>query len=230
MVAGSDRRCNAGGSVVTEQEKNSPRTFRYPPELQPQNSLARVFDDPPSENPERARKVWIPTFRGMFYPLAPRIEEVDILDIAYGLAAEPRWAGQSRKPYSVAQHSIRLSRLVRPELAKAALLHDAPEGLGFRDMAKPMKMLFPDLARAEYRCLVVVGLRFGFDVPLDPEIIEMDARCASDEWEFLQLGPKPDDLGPGTGEPVEEPWSVEYARGLFIDRFFEIERQGRGAA
>lgn len=75
---------------------------------------------------------------GWFWPLDPRALEVKLLDIAHHLAMLCRWTGAVRSFYSVAQHSVLVSREVPPELKGAALLHDAAEAyLG--DDARPMK-------------------------------------------------------------------------------------------
>ena len=52
-----------------------------------------------------------------FYYLDVRIEDIDIQDIATGLANECRFNGQIDNFYSVAQHSVYASYLVAPEFA-----------------------------------------------------------------------------------------------------------------
>jgi hypothetical protein len=61
--------------------------------------------------------------------------------IAHGLAAVSRFGGQTRLPYSVGEHSVRLSWLLAdqcsecdPALQCAALIHDAPEAFGVGDV------------------------------------------------------------------------------------------------
>lgn len=62
-----------------------------------------------------------------FYYLDVRIEDIDIQDIASGLANECRFNGLIDNFYSVAQHLVYVSYLVAPEYALEALLHDASE-------------------------------------------------------------------------------------------------------
>lgn len=82
---------------------------------------------------------WIQTYMGhKFYPLDPRVEEVDIRDIAHALANVCRFTGHVRQFYSVAQHSVIVSAHVWPSLARAGLLHDAAEAY-IGDISRPLK-------------------------------------------------------------------------------------------
>jgi 5'-deoxynucleotidase YfbR-like HD superfamily hydrolase len=100
-----------------------------------------------------------------FYPLAPRAEDVDIEDIAHGLAHQCRFNGQTASFYSVAQHSLMVAEIVPRRLRLAALLHDAAEAyLG--DMVTPLKAMFPEFAAMEARILTVIGRRFGLSLDL----------------------------------------------------------------
>lgn len=84
-------------------------------------------------------KNWIQTNSGgQFYPLDPRLEDINILDIVEGISKECRYNGQTNGFYSVAEHCVILSRLVPERLAKAALLHDASEGY-ISDICRPVK-------------------------------------------------------------------------------------------
>src|SRR6185503_7668082 len=79
--------------------------------------------------------------------LNPSPLDVEIEDIAHGLARVARWNGQTRGPhaFSVAQHSVLVERLVAdlsPRLSREArlmaLLHDAPEYV-VGDLISPFK-------------------------------------------------------------------------------------------
>src|SRR5205085_11370406 len=79
--------------------------------------------------------------------LDPSPLDIEIADIAHGLARVARWNGQTRgaHPFSVAQHCLVVERLVQelqPGLARAhrlaALLHDAPEYV-IGDLISPFK-------------------------------------------------------------------------------------------
>ncbi len=79
--------------------------------------------------------------------LDPSPVDIEISDIAHGLARVARWNGQTRgdHAYSVAQHSILVTRLLEasqekasPDVLLAALLHDAAEYV-IGDMISPFK-------------------------------------------------------------------------------------------
>lgn len=75
--------------------------------------------------------------------LTPRPEAIDLLDIARSLSRLPRFNGHLRgmHPYSVAEHSLTVARLLPPgaddRLRLAALLHDAHEAY-VGDISRPM--------------------------------------------------------------------------------------------
>lgn len=70
----------------------------------------------------------------------PSEDNICIDDIANALSKICRFGGNTNKFYSVAQHSVLVSKLVDPEFAKEALLHDASEAyLG--DVIKPLKVI-----------------------------------------------------------------------------------------
>lgn len=106
---------------------------------------------------------YISTFTGnRFYPLDPRIEQIDIEDIAHGLAFQCRFNGQTNEFYSVAQHSLLVASQVPQELRLAALLHDAAEAyLG--DMVKPLKVLMPDFSILENKVTDLIAEKFNVD-------------------------------------------------------------------
>lgn len=89
--------------------------------------------------------LWMQTVSGRrFHILRPEPSEVDIGDIAHALSMICRFGGHTVAFYSVAEHSVRVSRCMddRPEFDRAdklgALLHDASEAyLG--DVIWPLK-------------------------------------------------------------------------------------------
>ena len=96
--------------------------------------------------------------------------DIEIADIAHGLARVARWNGQTHGPeiFSVAQHSLLVEVLfgaLAPQCAKparlAALLHDAPEYV-IGDMISPFKAVIgQDYKRTEQRLQAATHLRFG---------------------------------------------------------------------
>ncbi len=102
--------------------------------------------------------------------LDPTPVDIEIKDIAHGLAFVARWNGQTRGdfPYSVAEHSLLVEeifgRLVPDAPAKwrlAALLHDAPEYV-IGDMISPVKAAVgPGYGHLDDRLSAAIHIRFG---------------------------------------------------------------------
>ena len=102
--------------------------------------------------------------------LDPTPMDIEIEDIAHGLAFVARWNGQTRGdyPYSVAEHSLLVEEifaLIAPDLPVkwrlAALLHDAPEYV-IGDMISPFKAVLGDgYKQIETRLAHAIHARFG---------------------------------------------------------------------
>jgi uncharacterized protein len=88
----------------------------------------------------------VQTASGKYFDLSdPYNSPIDIDDIAASLAKTCRFNGHCKDLYSVAQHSVHVSKLVEertddPHLALVALLHDAHEAYT-GDITRPMKKL-----------------------------------------------------------------------------------------
>ena len=118
--------------------------------------------------------------------LDPTPVDVEISDIAHGLAFVARWNGQTRGdwPYSVAEHSLLVERLFsnrNPGIAArwklAALLHDAPEYV-IGDMISPVKSAIgPDYAILDQRLTAAIHRRFGLPTEL-PRPIKTAIKAA----------------------------------------------------
>lgn len=162
-----------------------------------------------------------------FYPLDPRVDDVDIHDIAHALAMTCRYGGHVKQFYSVAQHSVLVAGCATAPNAFRALMHDAAEAyLG--DMVRPMKK-HPDMAlfeRAEERVEMVIAARFGLPYPIsNGEVKRLDNRILLDEREHLMV--PTDDDWKIDGEPLGvtiERWSPELAREHFMNAFERYRR------
>ena len=106
--------------------------------------------------------------------LDPAPADIDLHDIAHGLARVARWNGQTRGPYifSVAQHSLLVEALVGHVAPRAgrvdrlvALLHDAPEYV-VGDLISPFKACVGDTYReVENRLFAAILRRFALPEP-----------------------------------------------------------------
>lgn len=102
--------------------------------------------------------------------LNPSPLDIEIADIAHGLARVARWNGQTQgsHAFSVAQHCVLVERIaaeLKPNLARAgrlaALLHDAPEYV-IGDLISPFKAAVGlDYKDFENRLLAAIHVRFG---------------------------------------------------------------------
>jgi 5'-deoxynucleotidase YfbR-like HD superfamily hydrolase len=170
--------------------------------------------------------------------LDPSPLDVEIDDIAHGLARVPRWNGQTKGAhiFSVAQHSLvveEISRVLKPDLADrwrlAILLHDAPEYV-VADLISPFKnILGGEYKKIEARLMRAVHMRFG----LPPELPEVHRRLLKradqaaaymeattlagfDKKEALKFFGKP------VGIPANldlTPWPADRAEKRFLTRF-----------
>ncbi|HWA61178.1 MAG TPA: HD family hydrolase [Caulobacteraceae bacterium] len=123
--------------------------------------------------------------------LDPSPVDIEIEDIAHGLARVARWNGQTigDHPFSVAQHSVVVEEIaahlqpgLEPRWRLAALLHDAPEYV-IGDMISPFKAaLGIDYRTFEDRLEAAIHIRFGLPArtpaPIKKLIKQADRICA----------------------------------------------------
>ena len=118
--------------------------------------------------------------------LDPTPVDIEVEDIAHGLAFVARWNGQTAGnwPYSVAEHSLlveeifsRLNPGIAPKWQLAALLHDAPEYV-IGDMISPVKAsVGPGYGALDERLTAAVHLRFGLPAIL-PAAVKREIKRA----------------------------------------------------
>ena len=119
--------------------------------------------------------------------LDPTPMDIEIEDIAHGLAFVARWNGQTEGdfPYSVAEHSLlvetiygRLQPAAPARNRLFALLHDAPEYV-IGDMISPVKTAVgPGYADLDDRLTAAIHIRFG--LPSAPTKLEKTRIKAAD--------------------------------------------------
>jgi 5'-deoxynucleotidase YfbR-like HD superfamily hydrolase len=118
--------------------------------------------------------------------LDPSPLDIEIEDIAHGLAFVARWNGQTfgEFPYSVAEHSLLVERVygeITPSAPTkwrlAALLHDAPEYV-IGDMISPVKAAVgPGYKSMDARLMKAVHIRFGVPAEI-PKAVKAQIKRA----------------------------------------------------
>ena len=137
--------------------------------------------------PKDAPRAWQRMLSGRRLDLLdPSPLDIEVEDIAHGLAFVARWNGQTvgDHPYSVAEHSLlveeifgRLAPKAEPCWRLAALLHDAPEYV-IGDMISPVKSAVgPGYAAMEARLAAAIHTRFGLPAVLPDAVKRMIKRA-----------------------------------------------------
>jgi uncharacterized protein len=173
---------------------------------------------------------WMQTYTGQaFWPLDPRIEEIDPLDIAHALSMICRYGGHTRRFYSVAEHCVLISEWVETETgsredALAALLHDAAEAY-VGDMIRPLKYQLSRYQDIERRILSLILARFGLG-PRVPKIVkEADNRILLTERQVV-MQPPPRTWGSVEGlDPLPvrlHLWGPMEATGAYYERLMAL--------
>ncbi|MFN3970071.1 MAG: HD domain-containing protein [Gemmobacter sp.] len=126
--------------------------------------------------------------------LDPTPMDIEVEDIAHGLAFVARWNGQTRGdwPYSVAEHSLLVEDIfgrqnpAQPACWRlAALLHDAPEYV-IGDMISPVKAAVgPGYGELDARLGAAVHLRFGLPAVL-PVAVKKAIKAADKVSAWLE--------------------------------------------
>ena len=173
--------------------------------------------------------------------LDPSPLDVEITDIAHGLARVARWNGQTTGAhiFSVAQHTLLVETVLRHEMPRvdqrmrlAALLHDAPEYV-IGDMISPFKAVLDGHYKAvEKRLLAAIHIRFGLPALLPDDLTSLiktaDAGAAyleatrlagfaaAEARRFFGKEPK---LAAETTAEFLTPWPAQRAERRFLARF-----------
>jgi 5'-deoxynucleotidase YfbR-like HD superfamily hydrolase len=176
--------------------------------------------------------------------LDPSALDIEIEDIAHGLARVARWNGQTigANIFSVAQHTLLVDAVARvrsPRLDRscrlAILLHDAPEYV-IGDMISPFKAVIGDSYKAtEQRLLAAIHVRFGLPAKLSDDVTRM-IKSADTEAAHLEatriagfaadearrfFGPEPS-FSPTLTRDYLTPWSADVAESRYLERFQKL--------
>ncbi|MFG1422443.1 HD domain-containing protein [Roseixanthobacter liquoris] len=210
--------------------------------------MAAISTGPAAGPPPKAKptpRAWQRMLSGRRLDLLnPSPLDIEIEDIAHGLARVARWNGQTRGAniFSVAQHSLLTEKLARRAVGdidvrwrRAVLLHDAPEYV-IGDMISPFKaMIGGDYKAVEARLLAAISLRFG--LPVDwPQALTRIVKTADRASAFLEAthlaGFAPQEARAFFGRPIRldveaekdylTPWPAETAKERFLARFAEL--------
>nr|WP_148209912.1 HD family hydrolase [Azorhizobium caulinodans] len=178
--------------------------------------------------------------------LDPSALDIEIEDIAHGLARVARWNGQTSGDdiFSVAQHSLLVERLARAQTHDldrswrlAVLLHDAPEYV-IGDMISPFKaMIGGDYKAVEARLLAAISQRFGLPVRWPQALVKLTKaadRAAAfleatrlagfSEGEAVKVFGRPPRLDASLEAAYLSPWRAQEAKERFLARFEDIAR------
>ena len=173
--------------------------------------------------------------------LDPSPLDIEISDIAHGLARVARWNGQTSGAhiFSVAQHTLLVEAVMREQTPRldvgfrlAALLHDAPEYV-IGDMISPFKaVLGGDYKAVEKRLLAAIHIRFGLPPVLSAEIerqikeadkgaayLEATELAGFAKAEAKRLFGRDPGLPNSTRQDYLTPWTAAKAEKRFLARF-----------
>lgn len=127
---------------------------------------------------------WIQTLWGNEYdPFKPDSDIINIQEIAHSLAMQCRFNGHTKQFYSVAQHSVLVSKLLEEwghslHTLKQGLLHDAAETY-VGDTVSPIKRNIPDI-QIQYNHQAVAR-RFGLSYPSPDCVAQADVTMLMTE-------------------------------------------------
>jgi hypothetical protein len=162
------------------------------------------------------------------HPLNPKTDEISIFDIARSLSQLCRFLGHTTAFYSVAQHSVLVSRLVPQEDALWGLLHDASEAY-LADLPAPIKRdaQMTTYRIAEGRLMITICQRYNLPPEMPRSVMVADKALLATEFRDVtsmnDLNWIKDECGvPPIADLHIEPWLPKQAETGFLDRFTEL--------
>ena len=213
--------------------------------MRPMMANARIAPNKPTATRTTAPRAWQRMLSGRRLDLLdPSALDVEVEDIAHGLARVARWNGQTHGAhiFSVAQHALLVECIARqrePNLDRrlrlAVLLHDAPEYV-IGDMITPFKAVIGDSYRAvEARLHVAIRIRFGLPPQLPREVhrlikaadqaaayLEATRLAGFDPAEAQRFFGRPPALASSLERDYLTPWPANTVEARFLKRFREL--------
>lgn len=168
---------------------------------------------------------WIQTYTGKKFDFNNfTIKNIDIIDIAHSLGNICRFNGHCNKFYSVAEHSIYVSRNCSDDLKLWGLLDDAAETY-IGDLVRPIKQYMYDFQELEIDIMDMIILKFGLYPDIRPDkVIEIDNRVlVTERNQIMKI--TPDDWGLNEYESFDfdiECWSSEIAEKNFLNEYYRL--------
>lgn len=176
--------------------------------------------------------------------LDPSPLDIEIEDIAHGLARVARWNGQTEGAhiFSVAQHTLLVDAIAHQlwpnidrRLRLAILLHDSPEYV-IGDLISPFKAVMGDAYKAvETRLLGAIHVRFGLPRELPDDMhrlikladqaaagVEATRLAGFEAHEARRYFGRTPELSATLERDYVTPWPAEVAANRFLERFAEL--------
>jgi len=155
----------------------------------------------------------ISTYSGKwFYPLDPKPEDIDPIDICHALSNQCRFTGHTRSFYSVAEHSCRVHDILSPENRKWGLLHDATEAY-LVDLPRPLKAMeeLNIFSEVEDKIMKAICEKFNLNSKMPREVKAADNILLYTEIRDLMMF-QPSYNGFQTLDQTIFPWSPAMAK------------------
>lgn len=183
---------------------------------------------------EQQTESCITTINGKWFDLLkPEDFDYDIEEIALALSNICRYTGHVSRFYSVAEHSVLVSRIVPDNLALCALLHDASEAF-VGDVSSPLKKLLPEYKKIEERIQKAIATHFDVPYPMPEEVHLADKRMYWQERQSVADNGVRDKLWHQDLRATRKEKAVgmapHMARRMFLSRYKELTKQQELAA
>lgn len=166
---------------------------------------------------------WMQTISGKrFWPLDPHEDDIDLNDIAHALSMMCRFNGHCSNFYSVAEHSVLVSKNIDPKYAIWGLLHDASEAY-IADIVRPAKRFMPEYKIIEHNIMKTIYRKFDLDIVNEPQELKLiDNELLNDEAQQLFLTYSNWNISYNPIKVKLHCYTPQLAKEFFIDRAKEL--------